>query len=230
MREERGDEVDVIALYELVAASRGLPRPEDLPVEERLELAWRALRAIDPTFELREESGREPEPISLVPYDPAWPALFERWRHKLLAALPGAPRSVEHVGSTAVPGLAAKPVIDIQVGVEDLEDESSYAPAIEALGVQLRSRDREHRYFRPFAGLAREVHVHVCQAGGEWERRHLVFRDYLRADADARRRYAEAKEAAVSRWSDDRIAYTHAKGAAIRELTAEAERWSAGRT
>jgi GrpB-like predicted nucleotidyltransferase (UPF0157 family) len=212
----------VIVLYELVATPRGL-RPEELPVEERLELGWRALSAIEPTFELGANSGREPEPIELVPYDPAWALRFEEWRERLLAALPKAPRSLDHIGSTAVPGLAAKPVIDIQVGVEDLEDEASYAPAIESLGVQLRSRDREHRYFRPFAGMPREVHIHVCRAGTEWERRHLVFRDYLRANFEARRRYLEAKEAAAARWNDDRTAYTHAKGRVIRELEVEAQ-------
>jgi GrpB-like predicted nucleotidyltransferase (UPF0157 family) len=225
MYRERGEDVDAIVLYELVAAPRGL-RPEELPAEERVELAARVLRAMDPTFELSPNTGREPEPIELVAYDPTWPARFEEWREKLLAALPVAPRGIEHVGSTAVPGLPAKPVIDIQIGVDDLEDEAGYAPAIESLGVQLRSRDRDHRYFRPFAGRAREVHLHVCSAGSEWERRHVMFRDYLRASAEARRRYLEAKEAAARRWSDDRTAYTHAKGKVIRELMAEAKAWS----
>ena len=228
MREVGGEDVDVIVLYELVAGPRGL-RPEDLPVEERLALSTRALHAVDPTFELVPNSGREPEPIELAPYDRAWPSIYEQWRLKLLDALPIAPRSIEHIGSTAVPGLAAKPIIDVQVEVDDLEDEPAYVPAIESLGVQLRNRDREHRYFRPFAGRPREVHVHVSQAGADWGPRHILFRDYLRANGQARRRYAEAKQAAVARWSDDRVAYTHAKGKIIRELQADAERWLAAR-
>lgn len=186
----------------------------------------RALHAIDPTLEFGPGSRRAGEPIELTPYDPAWPGRYEEWRRKLLDALPAPPRSIEHIGSTAVPGLPAKPIVDIQIGVDDLDDEPAYAPAIESLGVQLRSRDRNHRYFRPFPGHPRVVHVHVCQSGTDWERRHILFRDYLRADAEARRRYVEAKEAAAARWRDDRVAYTDAKGRVVRELTAEAERWS----
>jgi len=117
-------------------------------------------------------------------------------------------------------------VIDIQVSVQDLGEESSYVPAIESLGVQLRSRDDEHRYFRPFSGLPREVQVHVCRMGSTWERQALLFRDYLRASPAARDAYAQAKRLAADRWKDDRIAYTDAKGAQILDLMAAAEDWA----
>jgi GrpB-like predicted nucleotidyltransferase (UPF0157 family) len=221
MREERGESVDVITLYELVAAERGV-RPEDLPVEERDALARRAFPFMFSNFEVAAGSERGYETIELVPYDPAWPERFEDWRRKLVAALPKA-RWIEHVGSTSVPGLAAKPIVDILVGVDDLEDETNYAPAIESLGVQLRSRERDHRYFRPFAGRPRDVHIHVCTAGSAWARRTLLFRDHLRRNEEARAAYLEVKVAAAARWADDRPAYTDAKGEVIRRLLAEAE-------
>jgi GrpB-like predicted nucleotidyltransferase (UPF0157 family) len=224
MREERGEAVTVVDLYELVARSRGL-RAEELDVDERMELAHRALHFIDPTFEIIEGTGRaERDPIELVPYDEAWPLRFEEWKARLLTALPRPPRRIEHIGSTSVPGLAAKPVIDILVGVDDLEDEAAYVPAIEGLGVQLRSRDADHRYFRPFSDRPRDVHIHVCTADGDWERPHFVFRDYLRGNPEARSAYLQAKQDAARRWRDDRVAYTEAKGAVIRRLTDEATR------
>ena len=212
----------MIDLYELVARERAV-RAEDLPFEERIALCEKALGFIEPTFEIVPGTGRdERDPIELVAYDPEWPARFEAWRRRIVAALPQAPRRIDHIGSTSISGMVAKPVVDIQLSVDDIEDEEAYVPAIESLGVQLRSRDREHRYFRPFSGRPREGQVHVCGAGTEWERRHLVFRDYLRANSEARRRYLEAKEAAAARWRDDRIAYTEAKSAIIRALTEEA--------
>jgi GrpB-like predicted nucleotidyltransferase (UPF0157 family) len=126
------------------------------------------------------------------------------------------------VGSTSVPGLAAKPIVDIQVSVADLSDEQRYVPQLEALGVQLRSRDDLHRFFRPFAGRPRDVHVHVCAAGSEWERDHILFRDHLRKSPEARDRYVAAKRDAARMWSDDGWAYTDAKDGVIRELMAQA--------
>ena len=217
--------MNVIDLYEMVAAERGI-RPEELSVEERRVLVSAALPVMYAGFQMLPDSDRYEDPIALVPYDPTWPSRFEEWKQRLLAALPQPPHRIDHVGSTAVPGLAAKPVVDIQISVGDPNDEASYVPAIESLGVQLRNRDEDHRFFRPFAALPRDVHVHVCQAGSEWERRHLLFRDYLRAHPAARQAYLQAKEEAAARWADDRVAYTEAKGMVIGQLTAEAERWS----
>jgi len=226
LRQDRGESITAIDLYELVARSRGI-EAQLLPIGERRALGFRALRVMDSRFELAAGSDRfDPEPIELVPYDPGWAALFEEWKEKLIAALPTSPRRIEHVGSTSVPGLAAKPVVDIQVSVDDQEDEATYVPAIESIGVQLRNRDSEHRFFRPFAGHARQVHIHVCQVGSEWERRHIVFRDYLRSNLAARQEYLDAKVSAAARWSDDRLAYTEAKSETIRRLTRAADEWA----
>jgi GrpB-like predicted nucleotidyltransferase (UPF0157 family) len=136
----------------------------------------------------------------------------------IAAGLGDVAQRIEHVGSTSVPGLPAKPIIDIQVSVVDLRAEDRYLPALERVGLALRSRDDYHRYLRPFAGKPRDVHVHVCATGSAWERDHLRFRDYLRAHPGSCQAYAAAKRAAAQRWSDDGIAYTDAKTEVILDI------------
>jgi len=176
---------------------------------------------------LLPDAERGAEPIEVVPYDDRWPAILARWQSRLLQAFEEHPPRVEHVGSTSVPGLAAKPIVDIQVSVPDLDDELAYVAKIESLGVRLRSRDRYHRYFHPAAGMAREVHVHACPVGSVWERDHLLFVAYLRHDLGARDSYAAVKHDAAMKWRDDRFAYTEAKHALIRRLMVRAEAWAA---
>jgi GrpB-like predicted nucleotidyltransferase (UPF0157 family) len=219
---QRGD-VGLIELYTIFADESGR-RAEELTGAERQRLAELAMPVAFPGFEVVPESGRTLESIEVVVYDAAWPKAFVGWRDRLAAALGSAYVRIEHVGSTSVPGLAAKPVIDIQVSIADLDDEAGYVPQIEALGVQLRSRDRWHRYFRPFPGRPRDVQIHVCAADSRWERDHILFRDYLRAHPDARAAYAAAKLRAAVNWRDDRLAYTDAKTAVIQEIMAAAER------
>jgi len=101
--------------------------------------------------------------------------------------------------------------------VADLDNEAAYVPPIEAAGC---SRDELHRYFRPFRGAPREVHVHVCRAGSSWEREHLLFRDHLREHGGARDAYSRAKRAAAARWADDGRAYTDAKTEVILQVLA----------
>jgi GrpB-like predicted nucleotidyltransferase (UPF0157 family) len=168
------------------------------------------------------------DPVAIVPYDPLWPNRFAAWRERLADAIGGPALRVEHIGSTAVPGLAAKPVVDIQVSVPDVADEDSYVRAIESLGFGLRYRneDRGWRYFRPPPGLPREAQVHVCSVGSESERLHLVFRDYLRAHPAEVDAYAVAKRSAAARHHEDRIAYTDAKDAFIHPALRRAEAWA----
>lgn len=224
LRERDGESVGVLELYELAGRSRGL-RAHELPIEERERLSRLALPVLFPGHQVTGDDRTDP--IELAPYDDAWPAAFARWHEALLGGLGAVAIRIEHVGSTAVPGLLAKPVVDIQVSVSDQADEPAYVPAIEAVGVQLRARDEEHRYFRPFPGRPREVHVHVCSAGSRWEHEHLLFRDYLRADPATRDAYADVKRQAAAVWHDDRVAYTDAKGALIRETLRAAEEWAA---
>jgi GrpB-like predicted nucleotidyltransferase (UPF0157 family) len=225
LREAEGQRATIIDLYELVARRRGLAG-QQLPRAERVRLARSVMPDIWPGFATTEGSERQDIHVELAAYDSCWPARYEQWRDRLDGALADTALRIEHVGSTAVPGLPAKPVIDVQVSVADLDDESRYVTQIERAGVQLRSRDVLHRFFRPFPGQPRDVHVHVCQAGSGWEREHLLFRDYLRNHADARDAYAQVKQEAARAWRDDRIAYTEAKTAVILDLLDAAETWA----
>jgi GrpB-like predicted nucleotidyltransferase (UPF0157 family) len=226
MRERDGPTVSLIRLYDLVAGPRGL-EPHELPLAERRELAERATPLLWPGFEYNARSQpREPEPVRVIPYDPGWPARFGAWRGRLARLLGPVARRIEHVGSTSVRGLAAKPVVDIQVSVADMGDEDSYVPPCEAAGLQLRFRDDEHRYFQPPPGQPRDVHVHVCQQGSGWERVHLLFRDYLRSSAGAREAYAAAKHEAARIWADQRAAYGEAKSDVILGILNRAEAWA----
>lgn len=215
----RGD-VDLIRLYTIYAEATGR-RPQELSLEERAELFHRAVPIAFPGFEVTTGSDRRRDPARVVEYDPRWPEAFAAWRRRLAEALGPAAERIEHVGSTSVPGLPAKPIIDIQVSVPRLEDEAAYVPAIESTGLVLRSRDQWHRFFRPPAERPRDVHVHVCQTGSTWEGDHLRFRDLLRADSAAREAYAEVKRRAAADWSDDIAAYTDAKTAVILELMSD---------
>lgn len=225
LHEQKGRRATVIDLYRIVAEPRGV-RPQELPVQERLSLARAVMPIIWPGFELTEGSERV-DLIEVVEYNHAWPRRFKSWRERIPGSLGAVARRIEHVGSTSVPGLAAKPIIDIQVSVVDLDDEDAYVPSLEAFGVQLRSRDSLHRYFRPSAGQPRDVHVHVCRVGSQWEAEHLLFRDYLRSHPDDAGRYAQAKLQAVKDWSDDGWAYTDAKTEAILDILDAAESWAA---
>lgn len=228
LREVKGRRVTVIDLYRLVAEPRGL-EPHELPRPERWALARSIAPIVWPGFQTTEGSERS-DPIEVVEYDSDWPRQFERWHGLIAAALGPVARRIEHVGSTSVPGLPAKRIIDVQVSVADMSDEGVYVPPLEAaVGVQMRSRDTMHRYFRPFAGRPRDVHVHVCNTASEWERDHLLFRDYLRSHAEDAARYAAAKQEAVTLWADDGWAYTDTKTDAILYILSRAESWASGR-
>jgi GrpB-like predicted nucleotidyltransferase (UPF0157 family) len=165
------------------------------------------------------------EPIALAHASTEWPGEFEQLRARLAAAL-GTGVRIEHVGSTSIPGIAAKPIIDIQVSVPDVTDEARFVPQIESVGVPLRMREPDlgHLYFRN--SDPRTVHIHVCEAGSKWERVHLLFRDYLRAHPGAARAYEELKRAAAATYRHDRIAYTESKGPFVDSILSEAEEWA----
>lgn len=224
LRDGKGRRSTVLDLYRLAAEPRGLA-PHELPLEERLRLARAVMPLIWPGFGVSEGSERR-DPTVVVDYDPIWPERFESWRLRIADALGEAARRIEHVGSTSVPGLAAKPIVDIQVSVGELAREELYVEQLAGVGLQLRTRDDLHRYFRPFAGSPRDVHVHVCASGSAWEREHLLFRDHLRTHPDACAVYAQAKKEALRLWSDDRWGYTDAKGGVILDILEAAEAWA----
>ncbi|MHC4956811.1 MAG: phosphoribosylanthranilate isomerase [Planctomycetota bacterium] len=164
------------------------------------------------------KAANDGTPVEVVPYDPAWPARFVSERERLSAALPGA--RIEHIGSTSVPGLWAKPIIDILVGV----------PRLQALDIGA-VQDRGYRYIREhedqlpdrrlFVRPMRRpgtVHVHAVETDSPFWRDHLKFRGRLRADAGARARYADLKRGLAERFGGDRYGYTDAKSDFIRSL------------
>jgi GrpB-like predicted nucleotidyltransferase (UPF0157 family) len=175
-------------------------------------------------YGLRElVGGPEHVAIEVVEPDPGWPARFEVERARIAAALAGTAHRIEHVGSTSVPGLAAKPIIDVQVSVPDVDDDAWLGP-LEAAGYVLRVREPGHGMVRT---PGRDVHVHVCSAGSEWERRHLLFRDWLRrSDAD-RDRYGSVKRSLAGETWPTMQHYTEAKGDVIAAVMRRAEAWAA---
>jgi len=174
----------------------------------------------------RQVGHERNEPIELVPYDPAWPDVFEEMRARLASALGPEALRMTHVGSTAVPALAAKPVIDIQISVPAVDDAAAYKSAVESQGLELRWIEPGHMYFRPPPELPRLYHVHVCSSGSNWERVHLLYRDFLRAHPDATRAYEALKWQLADTYRDDRIGYTDAKAPFIAKTLADAERWA----
>lgn len=225
LREVEGRRATIIDLYELVARRRGLAGHQ-LTRAERVRLARSVMPIIWPGFARTDGSERQDLHVELTVYDSSWPGRYGRWRDRLRGQLGDTALRIEHIGSTAVPALPAKPTVDVQISVADLDDESLYVAQVGKTGIQLRSRDALHRFFRPFAGQPRDVHVHVCRAGSDWEREHLLFRDYLRSHADARDAYAKVKWEAAQIWWDDRIAYTEAKSGIILDLLGAAETWA----
>jgi GrpB-like predicted nucleotidyltransferase (UPF0157 family) len=132
-------------------------------------------------------------PIVLVDYDPEWPARFEREAERIRSALGDTALLLEHVGSTSVPGLAAKPIIDIVLAVPDSTDEDAYVPALEAAGYVLRIREPdwfEHRLVKP-PDLS--TNLHIFSEGCVEIDRMLAFRDQLRSDEEDRELYERTK-------------------------------------
>ena len=162
--------------------------------------------------------GVEKVEIRIVDYDPAWVEKFRQHAARIRTALGPAALQVEHIGSTSVPGLPAKPIIDIVLEVRSSADESAYLPALEAAGYQLRVRDpadNEHRMLRT---RARDVHVHVYSSGCFEVERLLAFRDRLRETASERELYTRTKRELAARDWRHMNAYADAKAEVIKGI------------
>ena len=161
-------------------------------------------------------------PITLVDYDPAWPAQFAREAARIRRALGDRALRVEHVGSTAVPGLIAKPIIDILLVVTDSADEPAYVPALEAAGYVLRIREPEWHEHRLFKSSATALNLHVFSVGAEEIERLLLMRDRLRANAADRELYARTKrQLAQQHWHYTQH-YADAKSEVVEAIIARA--------
>jgi GrpB-like predicted nucleotidyltransferase (UPF0157 family) len=168
--------------------------------------------------------------LRIVDYDPAWPEMAAAEIARVGAALGEVAVRVEHVGSTAVPGMAAKPIVDLQVAVAAIEPTAHYARPLEGLGY-LFAPDPEspdfHFFGRP-AERPRTHHLHVCVAGSEDELRHLALRDYLRARPGEAQRYGDLKRELVARRPGDRLAYIKGKSGYVAVLEQRALDWDRG--
>lgn len=156
--------------------------------------------------------------IYLAPYDPEWPRLFEREAVRIRAALGDHALLVEHAGSTSVPGLSAKPIIDMVLVVADTTDEAAYVPALEAVGYVLRVREPDWHEHRLLKGPDTAVNLHLFTIGCVEIGRMLCFRDHLRADEADRARYEQHKqELAQQTWKYVQH-YADAKSEVVEEI------------
>jgi len=165
--------------------------------------------------------------IAIVPPDPAWPAQFEELAGRVRAALGDAALSIEHVGSTSVPGLPAKPIIDIDLTVADGTDEDAYVPALTAAGFTLRVREPWWYEHRLLAAVDPRCNLHVWSPETPEPVRHVIFRDWLRAHEDERALYRDAKRAAAAESNargEHVMQYNARKQALIREIYGRAFR------
>lgn len=160
-------------------------------------------------------NSRAGKPVVIADYDPAWPLRFQREREMIIAACgPDLFVAVEHVGSTSVPGLAAKPIIDLMPGVRTLADVTpavierlasvgyAYGPETEHDQPGIGPGTPERRYFRKVEGGERVCHVHVVEVRGEWWVDTVLFRDYLRAHPETAQEYAELKRRLAAEFNE----------------------------
>jgi len=164
--------------------------------------------------------------VEVVDYDPRWPAMFEEERARILEAIGEWLVDIQHVGSTSVPGLAAKPIIDIMPELRDLADAEHCIAPMEALAYeyvpQYNALLPERRYFQKGTTFPRTHHVHMVQRDTAFWRRHIAFRDYLRTHGEAADEYGALKRELAARYPTDRFAYTEAKTEFIRGIEEKA--------
>lgn len=149
--------------------------------------------------------------VFVVDYDPAWPERFERERGLIAGALGDLALGIEHIGSTAVPGCAAKPVIDIMIGLRALAEGDRCVAPLEAIGFEFRGDGgiEEHLYFR--RGMPRTHHLHMVERDGSYWVGHLAFRDLLRSSSQLTQEYGELKKRLAAAYRTQRVEYTEAK-------------------
>lgn len=154
-------------------------------------------------------------PVRIEAYDPRWPSMFEEDKGKILEAVGEHVAAVEHIGSTSVPGLAAKPIIDVMVAVRRLADAPACVGPLAAIGYEYVPEHEavmpERRFFRRGPRGAGTHHLHMVEWSSEFWEAHLLFRDYLRAHAGAAARYEKLKRELAAAHGSDRGAYTEAK-------------------
>lgn len=168
--------------------------------------------------------GVEARTLVLSPHRPDWATAYRAHAARIAAALEDRALAVEHIGSTAVPALAAKPIVDALLVVADANEEPAYLPALERAGYALRVREPEHHGHRMLRTPDRAFHLHVFPAGAPEIERYLLFRDRLRRNPADRRRYEDVKRALIEAGATDMNAYARGKSEIVEALIAAERR------
>jgi GrpB-like predicted nucleotidyltransferase (UPF0157 family) len=168
--------------------------------------------------------------VRIVDHDSAWPVLAERELRRIKDAVGDVAVRLEHVGSTAVPGLAAKPIIDLQLSVGAIEPRERYVVPLAGLGYLFAPAPEspDYHFFARPPQRPRTHHLHVCETGSEHELRHVAVRDFLRSHPDEAARYAALKREVVARHPQDRLAYIEGKDEYVTALERRAVGWARG--
>ena len=170
----------------------------------------------------------EPAALVIAHYSPEWPREFERERAAIARLLAPLPMHIEHIGSTSVPGMPAKPIIDIMLGVPSLADIEARIELVEQLGYthlpEMRELMPDNRFFAKPVSMPRHFHLHAVEYDGEFWRDHIAFRDMLRADNELARDYAALKNRLADEFAFQPKRYTDAKGPFINAAVARLQR------
>lgn len=165
--------------------------------------------------------------VIVVPYDPEWPELFAELGARLRGALGDIALRIDHIGSTSIHGLAAKPIIDVQISVASFDPLDTFRVPLESLGFVFRSQNPEltKRYFRESPG-ERRTHIHVRRLGSFHQQFPLLFRDYMRLHPSDVEEYAALKYRLAGEYGSDRAGYVEAKMPLIWEIMKKADKWA----
>lgn len=169
-------------------------------------------------------------PVEIFAYDLEWPIIFEEEKAKILNAIGSKVVAIEHVGSTAVAGLGAKPIVDIMVGIRCLSDVKDCVEPLKSVGYEYipehEASTPERRYFRkgPSDVPNQHFHLHMVEYNSDFWKRHLLFRDYLRVHPDTVSEYYMLKKRLAAKHGSDRDAYTEAKTLFIESVVSKASR------
>jgi len=180
---------------------------------------WRPFELADLDEVAQVRVGDQPQrAIVVVPYDEDWPAQFATLGSMVRDALGDRVVALEHVGSTSVPGMSAKPVIDADLTVADSGDEAAYVSALEAAGFHLRVREPEWEEHRVLTIEDPRTNLHVFSPGAREPQRHALFRDWLRSHVDDRATYAALKVELASRGFTDSMDYNNHKAELVYDI------------